>query len=154
MMVQLCIALLVIGFLFLLAEMWMPGMEVFAITGLISLAVSAVLAVLFVPGGWFIVAGIVVVIALFLRFMYMFMKRKQLQGKLILSETLQELHVDDVSQLVGREGMAVTALRPSGEADFNGVRLEVCSNGLLVKENTKIKVVETEARKIIVCPVE
>jgi len=134
--------------------MWMPGMEVFAITGLISLAVSAVLAVLFVPNGWFIVAGIVAIVGGFLYFMYRFMKRKQLQGVLILSETLQELHVDDVSQLVGREGMAVTALRPSGEADFNGVRLEVSSNGLLVNANTKIKVIDTEARKIIVCPVE
>ena len=153
-MVQLCIALLVIGIVFLLVEMWMPGMEVFAITGLISLAVSAVLAVLFVPNGWFIVAGIVAIVGGFLYFMYRFMKRKQLQGVLILSETLQELHVDDVSQLVGREGMAVTALRPSGEADFNGVRLEVSSNGLLVNANTKIKVIDTEARKIIVCPVE
>jgi len=153
-MVNLCIALLVVGVALLLLEMWLPGIEVFAITGLIALAISAVLAIIYVSNGWFIVAGQVLIIAGFLRYMYLFMKRKQLQGKLILSDTLEELQVDDVSQLVGKEGLAVTTLRPYGEADFNGVRLEVSSDGPMIKENTRVKVVETEARKIIVNAVE
>ena len=153
-MIQLCIALLIIGIVFLVLEMWLPGVEVFAVTGLIALAVSAVLAVVFVQNGWFIVVGQVLIIAGLLRYMYIFMKRKQLQGNLILSDTLEEPALEDISQLVGKEGKTLTSLRPYGEADFDGLRVEVTSNGPMIKENTKVKVIETEARKIIVCAVE
>jgi len=153
-MVYLCVALLIVGIALLLLEMWLPGIEVFAITGLVALAASAVIAVIYVPNGWFIVAAQLLIIAGFLRYMYLFMKRKQLEGKLILSDTLEELQVDDVSELVGKEGMSLSTLRPYGEADFNGVRLEVSSSGPMIKSNTRVKVVETEARKIIVSAVE
>ena len=149
-MIYLCIALLIVGAVLLFLEMWLPGVEVFAISGLIALTVSAILAIVFVPNGWFIVAGIGLIVAGFLRYMYVFMKRKQLEGKLILSDTLEELQLDDVSQLIGKVGMAVTSLRPYGEADFDGVRVEVSSNGPMIKENTRIRVLETEARKVIV----
>lgn len=153
-MVQLCIALLILGIIFLLLEMWLPGMEFFAIAGIGSLLVSAVLAIMFVPGGWFIVAGQGVIIAGFVVHMYRFMKRKQLEGKLILSENLESAPAQDLSYLVGREGTTATSLRPYGEAVFAGVRTEVSSYGPMIAKGTKIRVVETEGNKIVVRPVE
>ena len=153
-MVGLCIALLIVGIIFLLLEMWLPGFEFFAIIGLVALAVSAVLAVLYVPGGWFIVAGQLVVVAGFIAHMYRFMKRKQLQGKLILSENLDAPPTTDLDYLVGREGKAVSTLKPYGEADFNGVRMEVSSYGPMIAKGTKICVLKIESNKIVVRPAE
>lgn len=153
-MVLLCIVLLVLGIIFLLLEMWLPGVEFFALAGIGCLLVSAILAVMFVPNGWFIVAGQGVVIAGFVTYMYRFMRRKQLKGKLILSENLKTTSMGDVSYLVGREGKTLTALRPYGEADFNGTRMEVSSQGPMVGKGTKIRVVDIDSNKIIVCPVD
>ncbi|MCL1998032.1 MAG: hypothetical protein FWG65_04610 [Turicibacter sp.] len=149
-MIALCIVLLVLGIVFLMLEMWLPGVEVFAAVGLIALLVSAVLAVLYVPGGWFIVAGQALVMVAFFANMYRFMKKKQLEGKLILTENLDVPQTKDFSYLVGREGKTLTALRPSGEADFNGVRVEVTSYGPMIGENTKISVIETDLSRIVV----
>ena len=154
-MVQLCIALLILGIIFLVLEMWLPGMEFFAIAGIVALIVSAVLAILYVPNGWLIVAGQGIIITGFFIHMYRFMRRKQLQGKLIMSDNLDVPDTNDISYLMGREGRTMTTLRPYGEADFNGVRIEVSSNGPLIKQGTKVKVVETSpSKKIVVCPVE
>ena len=153
-MIQLCIALLILGIIFLLLEMWLPGMEFFALIGIGALIVSAVLAIIFVPGGRFIVAGQVVIIAGFLVHMYRFMNKKQLQGKLILSENLDSPPTKDISYLVGREGKALTALRPYGEADFNGVSVEVSSFGPMIPKGTKVLVTGVEANKIVVRPVD
>jgi len=153
-MIQLSIALLILGVIFLLLEMWLPGMEFFALAGIVTLIISAVLAVMFVPNGWLIVAGQGVIVTGFLIHMYRFMKRKQLQGKLILAENLDVPTANDISYLVGREGKTVTSLRPYGEADFNDMRMEVSSYGPMIAKGTKIIVTKIEANKIIVRPVE
>ena len=153
-MIQLCIALLVVGIIFLLLEMWLPGVEFFAAIGIIALVISAVLAVMFVPGGWFIVAGQVVIIAGFIWHMFRFMKKKQLQGKLILSETLEVPPTDDLSRFIGHEGKTVTFLKPSGEVDFNGVRVQASSNGPVIERDRKVRVIDTEPNYIIVRAVE
>jgi len=153
-MFALCIALLVLGIIFLLLEMWLPGMEFFAIAGIISLVVSAILAVLHVPNGWIIVVGQGVIIAGFVYHMYSFMKKKQLQGKLILSENLETADSADIGYLVGREGKALTSLRPYGEVDFAGARMEVSSYGPMIKEGTRVRVVDVSEQKIVVRPAE
>ena len=153
-MVELCIALLILGIIFLLLEMWLPGLEFFAIIGIVALVVSAVLAVMFVQGGWFIVAGQALIVAGFLVHMYRFMKRKQLQGKLILSENLEAPPTQDIGYLVGREGKTITTLKPYGECDFNGVRFEVSSYGPMIEKGIKVLVTKIDANKIVVRPVE
>ena len=153
-MVHLCIALVILGIIFLLLEMWLPGAEFFAIIGLVALAVSAVLAVIFVPNGWLIVASQVVIVAGFFRYMYRFMKRKQLKGKLILSDTLESPPVEDLSRFVGQVGRTVTLLKPFGEVEFNGSRVQAASNGPMIEKNTKVHVIEAHTNKIIVRAVE
>lgn len=151
-MVELAIVLLVLGIIFLLLEMWLPGMEFFAVIGVIALAISAVLAIM--AGMWFVVAIQVFVIAFFLANMYRFMKRKQLQGKLILSENLDVPADQDISHLVGREGKVVSTLKPYGEVDFNGIRIEAASYGPMIAKGAKVIVSEIESRKVVVRPVE
>ena len=151
-MLHLCVFLLVLGIIFLLLEAWLPGVEFFAIAGIVALVISAVLAVLFVPGGWFIVAGQGAVIGGFVYFMVRYMRRKQLQGRLILSETLAEdvSDVVDLNRFLGKEGKTLTRLRPYGEADFNGICLEVSSSGPMIEVGTRVRVTEVQQNKLVV----
>ncbi|MBN1765844.1 MAG: hypothetical protein JW860_11340 [Sedimentisphaerales bacterium] len=57
---------------------------------------------------------------------------------------------ENFSELVGRTGTAVSALRPSGIAEIEGQRYSVVSEGGLVDKGVKIKVVGIEGNSIIV----
>ena len=42
------------------------------------------------------------------------------------------LGVEDMQKLVGREGVSLTPLRPSGNGDFDGEKLDVVSDGAFI----------------------
>jgi membrane-bound ClpP family serine protease len=153
-MLQLAVVLLAIGTLALLLELLIPGFDGFicGIVGIIALVFSAVLAVIYHPHGWLVVCFGVSVLGLLGGILYHFVTKRQLQGRVILKDTLQEdiNTIGDLSSLIGKEGTTVTILRPYGEADFNGIRMEVSSGGPMIARGTKIRVMETQGTKIIV----
>jgi len=149
-MVELTILLFVVAMAAFVAELMMPGSEIFGITGLVSLAVSAILAVLFVPFGWFIVIGQAVIFGLFLRFFIRQIRQRQLQGKIILHDTLTEDKPHDLAAFIGKSGVTATSLRPYGEAEFDGVRIEVSSGSSLIEKGIKVRGIAVRESKLIV----
>ena len=156
-MATLSIILLIVGVLAILIELMIPGFDGFVsgIVGILALVASAVIAVIYVDGAWLLVGLNLGIIAFSAAVLFSFIKRKQLQGKIILNEALAEdPPAVDFAGLVGKEGKAVTALRPYGEVDFNGIRVEVSSNGLMIERGARVRVVETQANKVIVSLVD
>ena len=149
-MVELAILLFVVAMVAFMAELLMPGSEIFGITGLISLGFSAVLAVLFVPFGLLFVIGQAVIFALFLRFFIRQVRQRQLQGKIILHDTLTEDKPHNLADFIGKSGVTATSLRPYGEAEFDGVRVEVSSGGPLIEQGVKIRTIAVRESKLIV----
>jgi len=153
-MLPLVVVLLVIGILALVLELIMPGYDGFmgAIVGILALVASAVLAVLFVPWGWLFVGLNFTVLAICVFFGWQYIRRGQFHGKVVLSEALaDDLPRIDLAGLIGKEGKTVTLLRPSGEVDFNGTRIEVTTtSGQMVERGTMVRVVETNANKVMV----
>jgi membrane-bound serine protease (ClpP class) len=60
----------------------------------------------------------------------------------------------DTTPLTGREGIAVTILRPAGTGEFDGQRLDVVSEGAFIDRGVKIRIIRTEGRRIVVEPVK
>ncbi|MCL2618412.1 MAG: NfeD family protein [Defluviitaleaceae bacterium] len=149
-MVQMTVLLLVLAIAALVAEIY-TGTEIFGALGVVMLVVSAVMAVLFVPGGWFIVAGQVAVLALFVKLSVKHIREKQLQGKLILRDTLAEdLPEQELRAMIGKRGIAMTMLRPYGEAEFDGLRIEVSTGGPMIEQGAKIIATTVRESKLIV----
>jgi membrane-bound serine protease (ClpP class) len=156
-MFALCVVLLVVGVLAILLELLMPGADAFiaGIVGLLSLVASAILALIYVDGAWLLVGLNVAVLATAVAVFFTLMRRKQFHGKIVLSDALSEdLPAVDLESLVGKIGKTMTLLRPYGEAEFGGVRVEVCSDGTLVERGTNIKVKEVLQGKVIVSIVD
>lgn len=156
-MLNVAVVLLIIGTLALLLELLVPGFDGFicGIIGIVALMTAAVLTIIF-HDYWWIILGIgVMALGLIGGLVYNFVTKRQLQGRVILNDTLAEDAdaVGDLSAMVGREGTAVSILRPYGEADFNGIRMEVSSTGPMVERGAKIRVLETQGTKIIVSEV-
>ncbi len=54
------------------------------------------------------------------------------------------------ANLVGREGVAVTILRPSGVALIDDERIDVTADGEFIEKGTRIRVVEVDGPRIVV----
>ncbi len=52
--------------------------------------------------------------------------------------------------LLGKEGLAVTMLRPSGTAELDRRRVSVVTSGEAIAEGSRVRVVEVEGNRIVV----
>ncbi len=53
-------------------------------------------------------------------------------------------------ELIGKEGIALTDLRPAGSAEFNGERIDVIADWDYIVKGKKIKVIRVEGIKVVV----
>ena len=53
-------------------------------------------------------------------------------------------------ELVGREGVAITTLRPAGTAKIDGNRVDVVSDSEYIEKGQKIKVIAVEGIRVVV----
>jgi membrane-bound serine protease (ClpP class) len=60
----------------------------------------------------------------------------------------------ELEGLRGKVGRAVSPLRPSGVAEFDGRRIDVITEGLMVQVGQWVKCVEVRANKVIVRPAD
>ena len=56
----------------------------------------------------------------------------------------------DMEIFLGKEGVTTTVLRPTGMAEFDGVRLNVVSEGELVQSGVKVRIVSVEGSRVLV----
>jgi membrane-bound serine protease (ClpP class) len=60
----------------------------------------------------------------------------------------------ELEALRGKTGRAVSPLRPSGVAEFDGRRIDVITEGLMVEVGQWVKCVDVRANKVVVRPAE
>lgn len=60
----------------------------------------------------------------------------------------------DYKSLIGKEGIALTTLRPAGTAEIDGQKYDVVADSEYIKNGTKIKVIKTEGMRVVVVPVK
>lgn len=146
---------LVLGLAFVTIELFTPGFGVPGITGLVLLFAGVIVASDSVLEG--LVLTIVIVLLLCLLFTIAVRSASGgalAKSPLVLKEsaTRQDGFTsgEDMGYFLGREGKVTNMLRPVGMADFDGVKLEVLSEGEIIEAGSDVKVIKVEGRKIIV----
>jgi len=150
------IILFAIGLLLLLAEIFfIPGFGLAGIGG-----IAAILASIFLTFGNIAQATYSILIALGVSVIGFFLLIKYIPStrtrrKFILSTEQKKefgytVGTKDLKRLTGKEGIAITPLRPSGIVEVNGKKLNALTRGEYVDSNTKIKIISVEGNKIVV----
>lgn len=149
------IGLFIIGLMLIFAELFIPGFGVFGISGLISIILSIIFA--FSGGGpsflslvYAIIISIVLIFALIKVF-----KNSENIDKIILKERQNKSDGYTISkhmmtQLLGKEGIALTPLRPTGAGEFDGQKYDVITEGEFIPKESKILIHKVEGNKIFV----
>ena len=141
----------------LVVEMFVPGFGVPGVSGIVLLLAGAVLVG--IKHGLLAAVGLIVIIVALVAIMLSVALKSAADGrlsksKLILheSESSREgfLSSGDMSVFLGREGETRTALRPSGIAEFDGVRLNVVSDGVFIAQGVRVKIVRVDGNRFLV----
>lgn len=149
------ILLFILGIVLLVLEVTViPGFGLAGILGLGSVFASIVLAFGDVRAALLslsiaISVSVVAVILLWSR-----IRKSRLWSRLVLSHEESPgagyRAPADSTHLVGKQGVTVTPLRPSGTVLIDGSRFDVVSEGGFVEANSSIEVIEAEGTRVVV----
>ncbi len=146
---------LIAGMLFMAAEIFTPGMGVPGILGGISLVAAVILRADSL--GTALVTLVLILVPLLIGAgiaMHSFSKGALNNSPVVLKDKIEgnstSLSEAQMQELVGAEGVALTPLRPSGNGDFGGKRLDVTTSGGFIAKDSPIRIVEIEGLRIMV----
>ncbi len=150
----LAILLFIAGFILVGIEMITPGLHAPGIGGVACLIVAIFLvADTFVEGAIMtvIVLGI---LAIMLAVILGLLSSGKLRSPIILEEEQNKgkgyISSNDLNYLLGKEGFAITDLRPTGAANFDGIDFDVISEGKYISKGAKLVIFKVQGSKLIV----
>ncbi len=147
-----------LGLVLLIVEMFVPGFGIAGGFGIVLLIIGIIMTAQTPLQAFIMVLVLILLIALLLIVILRSAKKGKLSKKLILRSASKREDgysaTSDTTALVGKEGIALSLLRPSGMGEFDGQRLDVISDGLYIEPGSKIKIVQTEGRRIVVKTIE
>jgi len=153
-MSTLACVLFIVGFALIVAEMFQPGFGLPGGLGIVSLFVGIVLTAETFMQGLIMTVILIAVLGVLLTVVLYSASRGRMSKKLILraSTSAQEGFngTDDMKELEGKTGRALTVLRPSGSADIEGVYLDVVTRGEYMEKGTPLTVIKVEGNRIVV----
>ena len=146
-----------VGVALLVAEVFMPGFGIAGISGIVLEIISIVLT--YLKYGGLASLGLTVVILAVIGISISVSLRSATRGRLSKSpiilhqaETSAEGYnaTTDMEVFLGKEGQTVTVLRPTGMAEFDGVKLNVVSDGEYIPKGTHVRVDRVEGVRVVV----
>lgn len=152
------IVLLVLGIMLIFLEIFVPGgilgaLGFGAIVGSLLMSTNNIGLMLLS-----ILIAFVVTLSVSIILYKIFGFRIGIFKRLILTDSTstEEGYVsyDDRSDLAGKEGLAITPLRPSGTGLFEGKRIDVVTEGSYIENGKKIKIIEVSGGRVIVREIE
>lgn len=150
------ILLFLTGIIFLLVEAFVtPGFGIFGVLGLGMM----VLSIVFVYPSWE-QAVISLVIAVVGAVLLLLLSIRILPTRAAWQRLVLKTDIDtaggyvapkaDLKELVGKQGIALTPLRPAGSAQIEDQRVDVVTEGEFIEKGSPIKVVKVEGWRVIV----
>ncbi len=150
--------LFIVGLLLLASEALSAGFGIAGGLGLLMLITGIILTANTVWQAFVMFAILLLLVILVLWALLRSAKKGWLAKKLILWTATRKEDGFSASAAtttwVGREGIAVTTLRPAGIGSFDAERIDVVSEGAFIAAGTAIRIVRTEGRRIVVRPLD
>ena len=157
-----CIALFVLGIIFCIIEVFMPGFGFFGISGTIMIALGMILRLIMGGNAWMLLYMLlifsVLLVLLFVVFSKLVKKQSNVKSSIFYSGTAVPVDktegTKDFSAFVSKVGTTQTALRPIGKAMFEGEVLDVVARDGFIEKGKTIQVISVQGQKIEVIEIQ
>lgn len=147
---------LVVGFVLVVVEMYIPGFGLPGILGCILLIAGVAMKAQNAVEALVMTIVIIALLCIALSIsIHSASKGRLANSKLVLHEvSMPALNENDLGFFVGQVGVTRTVLRPAGIGEFDGVKLNVVSDGEFLPSGASIRVDRVEGNRIVVSRVE
>ena len=144
------VTLLVIGLLLLVSEIFLPGM-IAGIAGFLCLGLGVVISFreLGPTQGGIVLLGVTVLLVVGFVVWLRYFPESSLAKPFVSEGTIGEIGTDR-PELVGKEGVTLTPLHPSGTVVIDERHIDVVTEGEPIEKDEPVKVVEVEGMRIVV----
>lgn len=157
-----CIGLFVLGIIFCIIEVFMPGFGFFGISGTIMIVVGMILRLIFDGDAWMLLYMLLIFAGLLLLLFFVFSKvlKKgvKTKGSIFYSDIAvpedKTQGTKDFSAFLQKVGTTQTVLRPIGKAMVGGEVLDVVARDGFIEKGKKVQVIAVEGQKIEVIEIE
>lgn len=153
------IALILAGFLLMLAELFLPHGGALAIVSVGCIAVGVAFAFFADPiVGGVILLGVIAAVPVLAGVMAHYWPHTAMGRRFLLPGTAPDdtvaaqPHLQDLERLKGRFGRTLSALRPAGVVDFDGRRVDTITEGMMVEPGQWVRCIDVRAGKVLVRP--
>lgn len=147
------IILLIAGFVLVGIEMVVPGFGVPGISGIICLVAGVFLTADTIEEGIFITVVVIVILGILMTIIMGFLSQKKFRSPIVLDEDLKAgapINSSDLDYLLQKEGRATTDLKPAGKGDFEGIELDIFSEGPYIKKGSPIVISRINENRLMV----
>ncbi|MFC7440626.1 NfeD family protein [Laceyella putida] len=142
--------LFVLGVILLILEMVLPTLGIIGILGGIALFASLVMTVSSI---WVVAVGLLLALVV-IWILFKFFGLKVRWNQLVLRDEQKNeagyVSSRDRRELLGQVGVTLTTLRPSGFAQFGEQKEDVVSEGEVIPDGVKVKVIAVEGMRVVV----
>ena len=144
----------ILGFIFVIVEMFHPGFGAPGILGGILLFLGIIFTAENLIQAVILLIVVLAILGVALAIVLQSFTKGKLSKSMILFESQKKEHgyigTEDLNYFLGKEGITNTVLRPSGTADFDGVKMDVVSEGEYIEKGCAVKIIKVQGRKILV----
>jgi membrane-bound serine protease (ClpP class) len=143
------VGMLVLGYLLLLMELFLPG-GILGILGLGSVVYGCWLAFGVGPlwGGVAVATSVVATVGL-----VMLILRSRVARQMVLDNRPSrewKAPAPELQELVGKEGVTISPLRPAGIVAIDGERFDVVTDSVFLEAGVAVRVFEVEGGRVVV----
>ena len=145
---------LLAGFIFVGIEMVVPGFSVPGISGIVCLIAGVFLLADTVMEGFFITVIVLALLGILMAVMLYLLSKGKFRSPIILEEEQKStegyLSSSDLKYVLGKKGVAMTDLRPTGVGQIDGINFDVISEGNYISAGEPVEIIKVEGSKLIV----
>ncbi|SHH34557.1 membrane-bound serine protease (ClpP class) [Caloranaerobacter azorensis DSM 13643] len=142
------------GIVLLLIEVIMPGFGVPGIGGIICVIISIVLTSGSIESAMISLGIAIILTVLVVILLVKYGQTSPYLDKIVLRTRQNNkkgyVGVENKPEYVGKEGIAISLLRPAGIIDIEGNRIDAVSEGSFIEKGAKVKVIKVEGPRVVV----
>jgi membrane-bound serine protease (ClpP class) len=155
--------LIAIGLIFLAAEVFVPSLGILFVLGTACLVGGVAMTFIYAPNPylpWLTLGIITMLVPVGGYFLFQLWPKTVIGKRIILQAPTDDesalsmpVHVE-LEQLRGRIGRALSSLRPAGVADFDGRRIDVITEGMMIDAGEWVRCIDVRAGRVLVRKVD
>ncbi len=143
-----------LGLILMVIEIYVPGFGIWGIAGITCFIIGIIVTADTLIEALILMMILLAIVGIIFSILLHSISKGKLPKNMVLSTSMKKedgyIGTNDMKYFLNKQGVALTTLRPVGTVDFDGVKLDVVSEGEFIPKGIQVKVIKVEGRRIVV----